>query len=1096
MDDLEKWLTEIGCAQHADSLRSNGVTVDLVAMLTEEDLKELGLNLGDRKRILRGLARLTSGAEQFPEAASAAQALFPHPEQRSAAGERRRLTVMFVDLVNSTAMLSRMDPEEWSEALQNCQDVIAGVVSRFSGHVAQYLGDGAVCLFGWPKALEDAAERSVEAGLAVVENMRRVSAAGERVQCRIGIATGLVVIGDHAARRISNEDVAIGETVNFAARLQSFAGPGQIVVSDSTRQLLGDAFLLKSLGERSFKGISGKKTVHAVTGRNPLHERFAARSGERQMVERDAELSLVTQRWAMARQGEGQVVALVGEAGIGKSRLSHALLAQVGTENAAQIPLQCSPFLQDAPLSPVINYLSGVADIRPEQDNEQRLAGLRSVLDGAGLSEDEIGAVVSLLDVRTGMTDRLAAMSPSGRRAATLSALAEFVVGMSRQRPLLVRIEDAHWIDPTTLDLVTQLIDRVGQERILVLITTRPDGRPNLPDRDFVSSITLNRLARNGVFEIVRGLGGGALPEATIEAIIERTDGVPLFVEELTKAILEGGDMSVPASLHDTLMARLDRIPGVKEIAQAASVFGREFLREALAKVTRAPGPRLTEALEDLRRVELVFARDTEATSYAFKHALVRDAAYESLLNRTREEIHGRIFEVLRDEPQTTTGVLAYHAAAARRIDDAVEYGRRAAEEALRRPAYAEAITLLERTLALIGGDCFDPRWSGARKELLILLRQAQIARFGYAAEPTIRTSTEMERIARETGDNELLIEGLYGRWAAHYVPGRTREALQVADQICAVSEAVEDTLEKALGWRLRASALIMMGRVDESAGSLAQFDRHYDPVAHVHMASRFGQEAGVARNCYEVGLLTLQGRFESAARLAHRIVDELGRLNHPHTTGYALGHVACFLTASEIEPLGSDIARECIETSRRGSMPLWLALGQASLAVSEAHQGNAAASVPALRQGLKGLSVVQFDVFRTLFLPSYALGLAESGDFAAAEAELGGAHALIAENGTSFFESEVIRTEGQLALMRRNQVAAESCFEHALKRARELGHPSWELRAALDLERLYRSTGRAAQGEHILGSVLAKFDEGHSLPLLRRAAKALERAA
>jgi len=1094
--DLDAWLESIGCARHAQAFHDNAITPDLIDELTEGDLRELGLNMGDRKRVLRAIAALAEASATDTAAPAADPPDRPEPTMHAAHAERRRLTVMFVDLVGSTDFSSRLDPEEWSEVLRDYQDAVAGVITRFEGHIAQYLGDGVLCFFGWPRAMEDAAGRGVEAALEILAKIGRISAGGEAIRARIGIATGLVVVGDLIGRGETHDATAIGETPNFAARLQSFAEPGRIVISESTRQLLGDAFVIEPLGRHGFKGLADEQPVFAVLRSNPAHERFAAR--ERQtisaIVGRDNELALLLDRWAMAKESEGQVVTLVGEAGIGKSRICRALADALAAEEYTRISFQCSPYLRDTALWPVASHLTTASGIRAEDDDETRLDKLEALLRGtAESSPRQIAVAAALLDLPGEARFGALSASPSARRAETFGAILDYLVGLSRRRPLLLRIEDVHWIDPTTLELAEKIIDGIERERIMLLITSRPENQPHLPGHAFATAITLNRLGRRGVEEIVARLGGSALPAATIEEIIERTDGVPLFVEELTKAMIDSGQTSVPASLHDTLMARLDRLPEVKEIAQIASVFGREFEAGPLARVAAASETRVTDALDSLRRVELVYPRRSAAARFSFKHALVRDAAYESLLNRRRQEIHARIFAVLSESGQTTPAVLAQHAAEAGMRAEAVEHGRRAAEEALRRPAYAEAISHLETALGALGSCEDDAGLLAERKRLLLLSGQARIAHFGYADAQTVRTYAEIERIAHEIGDDALLIEGLYGRWAGHYVPGDNPAALEVAERICAVSETVNDRLSRALGQRLRGTVLTMMGRVGEAEAALDDVAQHYDRALHGPQAARFGQDVAIARDCYRIGTLTLQGRFDSAADLAAQVRRDLAVLDHPHSTGYALGHLACFLCAAEMLPLGIEIAEECIAVAERDRMPLWAALGRAAIATAHVHEGKAAAAAPELSAAIADLSALDFGVFLTLLLPPQALALAHGGEIAAARARIDEARALMERHRAGFFEAEICRVEGAIALIEGDRAAAEAGFLMALERARALGHLAWELRAAEDLAALWSGDGRAAEGEALKAGILARFVEGHDFPPLRRAARELQ---
>ena len=1125
MDDIRSWLQAIGCEQHVAAFEENGITLDLVSDLSDADFKDLGLSIGDKIRLRRAIAELGPGeddaaaSEQTPvaavESSPAPQPVVVETTPEVAAGanvlaaehqpgtvrERRRLTVMFVDLVGSTELSTKMDPEDWSDALRDYQDTVSGHITRFDGHVAQYLGDGLLCFFGWPKAQEDAAERAVEAALKIVETVPKAKLFGQSMSCRIGIATGLVVVGELIGRNYSTDNTAIGETLNFAARLQTMADVNQIVVSHSTQELLGTAFELKDLGEHSLKGIPQKQQIYAVVSSNPEYDRFAARKGKNMgsLVGRENELALLLDRWTMTKEGEGQVVTLIGEAGIGKSRITRALLEALSEEDYQFAAFHSSPYQQDTAFWPVTSRLMAAAGIQAEDSDAVQMDKVRHLMGEVGLSDPvAVSLIADLLGVKNKSSEDHLAMSPSARRSATFATLVEYIVRLSRQKPLVMLIEDAHWTDPTSLELINTVVDRLEQERIMLLITCRPEVEIGLQNRSYSTSMRLNRLGRRGVEEIVERMGGGKLPKETIDLIVQRTDGVPLFVEELSKVMVESGDLSVPVSLHDTLMARLDQLPEVKEVAQIASAFGREFEAGPLAQVSELAPEVIDESLQSLVKIELVFSRSNGKGAHIFKHALVRDAAYESLLNRRRQEIHGQIFKVLQEKEDVTPGVLAHHAAEAKWFDEAVRYGRMAAEQALARPAYAEAIAHLEKTLALLDQSEMSGDVREQRKQLLLLTGQAQIAHLGYAAESTVKTYAEIESIAKANDDASMLVDGLYGRWASQYVPGRNKVALEIADAICEISAHADDDLAVALGLRLRGTVLTMMGRIDPALKTLSQVDNHYDSKRHKQLASRFGQDVSIAGKCYRIGGLTLKGRLDEAASLAEQVLRDLEEVNHPHTAGYALGHLACFLCSAKISPLGEEVAQKCIAVSESEETPLWAALGHASLAMGMIHRDQAKDALPKLGAALELLKELKFSVFRPILLPVYAHALALNGEFAAAAAKIAEAKELVEEDDARFSEVDIICTDGQIKRLNDDREGARQLFELGIERAREQGHLTSELHAAsLLFDLLQEEDGGGDEGDKardILQDVYDRFEEGHSLPDLRAAEAKLRR--
>ena len=566
---------------------------------------------------------------------------------------------MFVDLAGSTALSTRLDPEDMREVLRAYQNTVTGEIARVGGHVAKLMGDGVLAYFGWPRAHEDDAERAVQAGLAIVTAVSRLSTpAGEPLATRVGIATGLVVVGDLVGEGAAREEAVVGETPNLAARLQETASPGAVVIADGTRRLLGELFELRELGATRLKGFAQPVSGFQVLREHPAGSRFEARRSGRAlpMVGRDQELALVLERWRQAVAGEGQAVLLVGEAGIGKSRLVQAMLDAVAGGENITLRYQCSPHHTGTALWPVIQQLGFAADLKPTDAETAKLDKLEVLL-GQGVEDvsEAVPLIAALLGIDADARYPAQNLTPHQQRARTLAVLVEQLLGLARRRPVLMVVEDAHWIDPTTLELLGQALDQIAGARVLMLLTSRPDNQPSLGGHPHVTRLTLNRLGRSPTEAIVARLTGGtSLPPEVLEEIAARTDGVPLFVEELTKAVLEAGTAgpgaAVPVSLHASLMARLDRVPDVKEVAQVAACIGREFAYPLLAKVSPLPEPELRGALDRLAAAELVFRRGMPPeASYTFKHALVRDAAHESLLKTHRQELHARIVRALEE---------------------------------------------------------------------------------------------------------------------------------------------------------------------------------------------------------------------------------------------------------------------------------------------------------------------------------------------------------------------------------------------------------------------------------------------------------------
>jgi class 3 adenylate cyclase/tetratricopeptide (TPR) repeat protein len=858
-------------------------------------------SLGHRKKLLEAIAAL--GIEPGAHVPVPAVTTLP------AAAERRQLAVMFVDLVGSTALSAELDPEDMRDLIRTYQNTVAGEITRFEGHIAQFLGDGVLAYFGWPRAHEDDAERAVRAGLAVTAAAARLTTpAGAPLRTRTGIATGMVVVGDLIAEGATQRHAIVGETPNLAARLQAVAEPGMVVIGGTTRQLLGDLFALNDLGPQRLKGIADPIPAFAVLGERAIESRFAARqAGEvAPIVGRDQELALLVERWQQAKSGDGQAVLLTGEAGIGKSRLTQALLEAVAVEPHFLLRYQCSPYHGDSALYPVIQQLAHAAGFTAEDGTERRLDRLEVLLAAA---MDDVGTaaplIAALLDLDGDLRYGPLALTPQQRRNRTLAVLVEQLAGLAGRKPVLWVVEDAHWIDPTTLELIELALDRAPSLRVLMLITARPTFAASFASHPVVTRLALNRLARAATQSIVaRITRGKRLPEVLLEEIAARTDGVPLFVEEMTKAVIESAvlredadayhldgplsALAIPTTLHNSLMARLDRLQPVKAVAQTAAVIGRSFDHRIIAALAARPEPELAEAMRRLVEAELVFRRGTppEAT-YLFKHALVRDAAYESLLKSERLALHARLLDVLEGAGETTPAVKAQHAEAAGLAERALDYWEQAAVQALARPAYKEAIASFESAIRLCRALSDGPRWKRREQGLQLQLGQALIANRGYQAPATMRAFERALALADEMGDAALQVPALYGQWASVYIGGG--DLGDLAQRFAALAETQPETGPRLVGLRMVALERFHEGRFAESLAVARRSLEAYDPVAHRDLAHRFGHDPRTAAANYLAWNLWHLGFPDQAVLVSEDNLRWARQVNHANTTGIAL---------------------------------------------------------------------------------------------------------------------------------------------------------------------------------------------------------------
>ena len=738
VDEVCAWLVAQGFERWVIAFRENEIDGAILATLDEADLEKLGLPLGPRRK----LHRVLSGA---------AEAASPLPA-RSA--ERRQLTVMLVDLVGSTALSSQLDPEDMREVIRAYQNTVAGEVSRLEGHVAKFMGDGVLCYFGWPRAHEDEAERAVRAGLAIVTAVAKLTGGGQALACRVGIATGLVVVGDVVGEGSSREETVVGDTPNVAARLQAIAPPAAVVIATSTRRLLGTTFELEDLGPQLLKGFVGTIGAWRVQGEHAVDSRFEARStGPTPLVGREEEVALLVERWHQAQHGEGQVVLLSGEPGIGKSRITRALYERLDGVPHLRLRHQCSPYYVDTPLRPLVEHFEQAAGFQPDDQPAAKLGKLEALLaEGTERTSTATPLIAAILSIPLDGCYPPLTGPPQQQREATIEALAERVTDLARRQPVLTVFEDLHWADPTTLELLDRLIGRIAGERVLVLLTSRPDFSPPWKCRPHATLISLNRLPRRQSAALAAAVAGEhGLPDTVLHEIVARADGVPLFIEELTKTVVEtAGDTmmpdggrhrtagttqrpAIPATLQDSLMARLDRLAGSKELAQIGATIGREFGYELLAAVSELAESELREGLGQLVASELVFVRGAPpAATYTFKHALVQDVAYASLLRTRRQQLHARIARELEERwPETQQlrpELLAYHFAEADLPQKAAAYGLEAGRSSFGRSAAAEAAVHLQRALDLLSRLPDDESRRRLELDLQITLGHALIA--------------------------------------------------------------------------------------------------------------------------------------------------------------------------------------------------------------------------------------------------------------------------------------------------------------------------------------------------------------------------------
>jgi class 3 adenylate cyclase len=819
MQQIADWLKKLGMSEYAERFAQNGIEIEILSELTDQDLEKLGVILGHRRKLLKAIRELRQN--QNAAAVAAAISTGSEPIARDTA-ERRQLTVMFCDLVGSTELSTRLDPEDLRGVIGAYHRCVAEAVGQYDGFVAKYMGDGALVYFGFPQAHEDDAERAVRAGLAIVVAVERLRGP-EPLKVRIGVATGLVVVGDLTGEGASQEQAVVGETPNLAARLQAVAEPGAVVISASTHGLTRGLFEYRNLGTLTLKGFAQNVSAWQVLGVGTTESRFEAlRTPSTPLVGRNEAVEMLLRRWEQAKGGDGQVVLISGEPGIGKSRIAQTVVERLVDESYTRLRYFCSPHHQDSALYPSIAQLERAAGFRRDDTDEQRLDKLEAVLSqGTNDLSEAVPLLADLLFIPTAHRYPPVNLTPQKRKEKTLHVQLAQLEGLAAVQPVLMVFEDVHWSDPTTRESLDLLVDRVSTLRVLVIITFRPEFAPPWIGRPHVTVLILSRLSPRQRAEMITHVTGGkALPREIADQIVNRTDGVPLFIEELTKTLVESGivteehdryalkgpiaPLAIPTSLHASLLARLDRLAPVREVAQVAAALGRQFSHELISAVTSMPKQQLDDDLEQLVAAELMFRRGTPPDAeYVFKHALVQDAAYSTLLKSRRQQIHARIAATLETQfPEaslTQPELLAHHCTEARLIEKAVSYWLKAGQQSVARGVMMEGIAQLRKGLDLLSGMSDGTARCEQELELQITFGNALVGTKGWAApEPGQAFARARQLCDKLNRPPQLSV--LRGQFWFQFVRGELREAEHRTTEMRRVGQARKDVIWTCFG--------------------------------------------------------------------------------------------------------------------------------------------------------------------------------------------------------------------------------------------------------------------------------------------------------
>jgi class 3 adenylate cyclase/tetratricopeptide (TPR) repeat protein len=1087
--EIANWLEKLGMSEYAQLFAENKIDVSVLRHLTDQDLKDIGVPLGHRRKMLAVITEHLVPAEAPP------QPTLTEPKPQESA-ERRQVTVMFSDLVGSTALSARMDPEDLREVISAYQKCVAKTVQRFGGFVAKYMGDGVLVYFGYPQAHEDDAERAVRAGLELIQAVGGLKASAP-LQTRVGIATGLVVVGDLIGRGSAQEQAVVGETPNIAARLQGVAEPNSVVIAESTRKLLGNLFDLQDLSAQDLKGIGSPVRAWAVLRPASIESRFEAlhATGLTALVGREEELELLLRRWSKAKTGEGQVVLLSGEAGIGKSRLTAALLERLAGEPHTRLRNFCSPQHTDSALYPTIGQIERAAGFTHDDTPQAKLDKLDALLAQSSTSAHDAALLSDMLSLPNDGRYPALDLTPQERRQGTLDALVGQVAALSRQNPVLMIFEDAHWTDPTSLELFGRIVDRIPTLRVLLIVTFRPDFEAPWIGRPYVTALTINRLAEREIGTMIdRLIGNKPLSASVRQDIIERTDGIPLFAEEMTKAVLEaeGGGaaertvaavpspaLAVPATLHASLMARLDRLGPAKEVAQIGAAIGREFSHALLYAVMRKPEAELASALDRLIAAGLLFRQGVSPhATYLFKHALVQDAAYDTLLRSRRLQLHAQIAAILKRQfPEVVTAqpqLIARHCGEAGLNEEAVGYWLKAGQQAIERSAMVEAVTQLRKGLDLVANlpDTTDHLQS--ELEMQMAIGAALSATKGVAAPATVEAHARARALAEQLDRSDYLVPLLQRQYLYHLTRSEHRLALLIAEQI------------ERRGAEQNNSTVLLLGHALHGMTSFFLGD-------FILARALFEQWRGLGnldnRALYEIGDVRATVLMHQAVTLAHlgqidqarSCVDEAAARVREHSFGAAFvsvhaGWVECVANSPHA---ARRHAEQAITLASEHRYPLWLGWGTIYRGWSLTMLGQPEEGLTWLRKGLSACRTPENAAsvpFALILLTTAYLKLGRTDEALQCLAE---AAQNIETSDERFYEAELLRLRGEVLNAIGDGAAAEQNYYQALATANRQSAKTLELRAAISLARRWRDQGKRDEARELLAPIFGWFTEG-----------------